>query len=108
MISASKCRARNEAFGPRKKKLSVRGSDEGGRRAAIMYTLIETARLNDIDPEAWLDDVISRITNHPIRRSTNCSHGMERRRFAGYRRIVARGRHITLTLKQKKRGLSLD
>jgi transposase len=65
MISASKCRARNEAFGPRKKKLSVRGSDEGGRRAAIMYTLIETARLNDIDPEAWLDDVISRITNHP-------------------------------------------
>ena len=30
------------------------GSDEGGRRAAIMYTLIETARLNDVDPEAWL------------------------------------------------------
>ena len=30
------------------------GSDEGGRRAAIIYTLIETARLNDVDPEAWL------------------------------------------------------
>jgi hypothetical protein len=41
------------------------GSDEGGRRAAIMYTLIETARLNDVDPEAWLGDVISRIADHP-------------------------------------------
>jgi len=41
------------------------GSDEGGRRAAIIYTLIETARLNDIDPEAWLGDVISRIADHP-------------------------------------------
>ena len=41
------------------------GSDEGGRRAAIIYTLIETARLNDVDPEAWLGDVISRIADHP-------------------------------------------
>ena len=30
-----------------------------------MYTLIETARLNDVDPEAWLGDVISRIADHP-------------------------------------------
>jgi transposase len=41
------------------------GSDEGGCRAAIIYTLIETARLNDVDPEAWLGDVISRIADHP-------------------------------------------
>ena len=41
------------------------GSDEGGRRAAVMYTLIETARLNDVDPEAWLGDVIGRIADHP-------------------------------------------
>ena len=41
------------------------GSDEGGRRAAIIYTLIETARLNDVDPEAWLADVIGRIADHP-------------------------------------------
>ena len=41
------------------------GSDEGGRRAAIIYTLIETARLNHVDPEAWLGDVISRIADHP-------------------------------------------
>ena len=44
------------------------GSDEGGRRAAAIYTLIETARLNDIDPEAWLADIISRIADHPINR----------------------------------------
>ncbi len=42
------------------------GSDEGGRRAAIMYTLIETARFNDVNPEAWLADVIARIADHPI------------------------------------------
>ena len=44
------------------------GSDEGGRPAAIMYTLIETARLNGVDPEAWLADVIARIADHPINR----------------------------------------
>jgi hypothetical protein len=44
------------------------GSDEGGRRAAIMYSLIETARLNDLDPEAWFADVIERIPDHPINR----------------------------------------
>ena len=33
-----------------------------------MYTLIETARLNGIDPEAWLADVIARIADHPINR----------------------------------------
>ena len=42
------------------------GSDEGGRRAAFMYTLIETARLNDLDPEVWLADVIDRIADYPI------------------------------------------
>jgi hypothetical protein len=44
------------------------GSDEGGRRAAVIYTLVETARLNNVDPEAWLADVISRIADHPISR----------------------------------------
>ena len=44
------------------------GSDEGGRRAAVIYTLVETARLNNVDPEAWLADVISRIADHPIKR----------------------------------------
>lgn len=42
------------------------GSDAGGRRAARLYTLIETAKLNGLDPEAWLRDVLARIADHPI------------------------------------------
>jgi quinoprotein glucose dehydrogenase len=42
------------------------GSDRGGERAAIMLTLIQTARLNDVDPQAWLADVLGRIANHKI------------------------------------------
>ena len=44
------------------------GSDEGGRRAAAIYTLIETAKLNDVDPQAWLADVMARLQDHPARR----------------------------------------
>jgi transposase len=44
------------------------GSDEGGRRAAALYTLIQTAKLNDIDPHAWLADVLARLPDHPVRR----------------------------------------
>jgi transposase len=42
------------------------GSDRGGERAATMYTLIETAKLNGLDPEAYLRDVLGRIATHPI------------------------------------------
>lgn len=41
------------------------GSDKGGERAAAMYSLIVTAKLNDIDPRAWLADVLARIGDHP-------------------------------------------
>lgn len=44
------------------------GSDSGGDRAAAIYTLIETAKLNCRDPEAYLRDVIGRIAEHPINR----------------------------------------
>ena len=44
------------------------GSDRGGQRAAILYTLIQTARLNDVDPQAWLADVLARIADHPATR----------------------------------------
>src|SRR5215468_3019464 len=44
------------------------GSDEGGRRAAAIYTLIETAKLNDADPRAWLADVLARLPDHPAKR----------------------------------------
>jgi transposase len=44
------------------------GSDRGGERAAAMFTLIETAKLNDLDPQAWLADVLGRINDHPAAR----------------------------------------
>jgi transposase len=44
------------------------GSDKGGERAAILYTLITTAKLNGLDPEAYLADVIARIGDHPASR----------------------------------------
>jgi transposase len=44
------------------------GSDEGARRAAAVYTLIETAKLNGIDPQAWLADILARLPDHPMRR----------------------------------------
>jgi len=44
------------------------GNDRGGERAASMYTLIETAKLNDLDPQAWLADVLGRINDHPAAR----------------------------------------
>ena len=44
------------------------GSDDGGRRAAAIYTLVETAKLNDIDPQAWLTDVLARLQDHPAKR----------------------------------------
>jgi hypothetical protein len=40
------------------------GSDRGGERAAAMYSLIVSAKLNDVDPRAWLADVLGRIANH--------------------------------------------
>jgi transposase len=44
------------------------GSDRGGERAAVMLTLIQTAKLNDVDPQAWLADVLTRINDHSIHR----------------------------------------
>jgi transposase len=44
------------------------GSDAGGQRAAVIFTLIETAKLYDVDPRAWLADVLARIADHPASR----------------------------------------
>jgi hypothetical protein len=41
------------------------GSDRGGERAADVYSLIVTAKLNDVDPRAWLADVLRKIGQHP-------------------------------------------
>ena len=42
------------------------GSETGGRAAAIAYTLIETAKLNGVDPHAWLADTLARIPDYRI------------------------------------------
>jgi len=44
------------------------GSDSGGERAALFYTLIRTARLNGVEPEAYLRDVVACIGSHPVNR----------------------------------------
>ena len=44
------------------------GSDSGGERAAAIYTLIETCKLNDVDPREWLADILARIADHPAKR----------------------------------------
>jgi transposase len=44
------------------------GSDAGGERATAIYSLIGTAKLNGIDPEAYLRDVLARIADHPVNR----------------------------------------
>ena len=44
------------------------GSDAGGEQAAAIYSLVQTAKLNGIDPEAYLREVLGRIADHPINR----------------------------------------
>jgi hypothetical protein len=44
------------------------GSDRGGERAAAMYSLIVSAKMNDVDPQAWLADVLARIATYPAHR----------------------------------------
>jgi transposase len=44
------------------------GSDAGGERAAAIYSLVETAKLNGLDPQAYLREVLTRIADHPINR----------------------------------------
>jgi hypothetical protein len=44
------------------------GSDAGGKRAATIYTILQTATLNGLDPEAYLREVLASIADHPINR----------------------------------------
>jgi hypothetical protein len=46
--------------------IALAGSDKGGERAADILSLIETAKLNDVEPEGYLCDVLTRIADHPI------------------------------------------
>ncbi len=75
------------------------GSDRGGQRAAFMYSLIVTAKMNDVDPQAWLAEILARIAGHPASGSTSCCRGIgdhtERRRgltMAAITRVFTIGR----------------
>lgn len=50
-----------------RKNYMFMGSDAGGKYAAILYSLIETAKMNGVDPQAWLTDVLTRIADHPMK-----------------------------------------
>ncbi len=43
------------------------GSDAGGRRAACVYTITETAKMHGLNPQAYLADILGRIADHPSR-----------------------------------------
>ena len=64
--NAAERQLRSVALG--RKNWTFCGSDRGGERAAAIYTLIATAKLNDVDPEAWLADALRRINDHPASR----------------------------------------
>jgi hypothetical protein len=51
-----------------RKNYMFAGSDAGGERAANLYSLIGSAKLNGLDPEAYLREVLTRIAEHPITR----------------------------------------
>ena len=63
--NAAECALRAVALG---RKYLFAGSDTGGERAAAIYSLIGSAKLNGLDPEAYLHEVLSRIADHLITR----------------------------------------
>ena len=68
-----------------RKNWTFAGSDEGGRRAAAIYTLIETAKLNDIDPQAWLADVLAPYQTTPPNGSLSSYLGIGERKVSPQR-----------------------
>ena len=50
-----------------RKNWTFAGSDAGGHRAAAVYTLVETCKMNDVDPQAWLADVLARLPDYPAK-----------------------------------------
>ena len=51
-----------------KKNYLFAGSEAGGERAAVIYSLVETAKLNGVEPHAWLKHVIQNIADHPMKK----------------------------------------
>ncbi len=66
VVSASRTTLPLRGVAVGRKNWTFAGSDAGGHRAAAVYTLVETCKMNDVDPQAWLADVLARIANHPM------------------------------------------
>jgi hypothetical protein len=56
-------------YRPRRQELPLRRPETGGKAAAIAYTRIETAKLNAVDPHAWLADTLARIPDYKINKA---------------------------------------
>ena len=88
------------------------GSDRGGQRAAVMYSLIATCRMNNVDPEAWLRDVLARLpgASGQQARSTPAVELGEGQTGYGYRSLsMAAPYHVyTIEVAAKTLGVSVD
>jgi hypothetical protein len=74
-----------------RKNYLFQGSDAGGEYAAAMYSLIGSAKLNDIDPEAYLSYVLSHIADHPVpsaRRTSSLEHSRSQNQSSDRIRLV--------------------
>ncbi len=81
------------------------GSDAGGERAAILYTVLESAKLNGLDPQAWFSNVIDRMASgHPINRLSEllpwnlAAQNRHPRRLSGHA-LTLTARNAALTAK---------
>ena len=61
-----------------RKNWTFADSDAGGHRAAAIYSLIETCKMNDVDPQARLADILARLPDHPPTKSPTCFRGTGR------------------------------
>ncbi len=91
------------------------GSDRGEQRAAVLYTLIQTAELNNIDPQAWLADVLARLADHPATRLDDLlpwDWAPRPLAIAAYtalfRSLAGRGLHRTDTVPQAQKNVDVD
>jgi hypothetical protein len=80
------------AIAPGRKNYLFVGSEAGGNAAAIAYTLIETAKLNAVDPTAWLADTLARIPDHKINKVDDLLPWCRNRQRSG--RTLTKGRGL--------------
>jgi hypothetical protein len=81
---------------PGPQELAFAGADCGGERAAAMYSLLETAKLNGVNPQEWLANVLDRVGDIPSTGSMNCCRGTGQR--TNHENFLARKRNWVLKI----------